>query len=179
VRPDLDEWIAEPVVRVSHRRVAEVEPARLWAAAREVRLADTRMLGRLVRWRIPGVPASIAYDELFRAPPFTVLRQDDEALVAGLVGRIWTLRRDYPELAGPDAFRAWSQPGTTRVVFANWAEQVDERHSALVSETRVAATDRDGHVGLNAVRPLIGAFHALIGREALAAATRRAETRVG
>ncbi len=42
--------------------------------------------------------------------------------MSGIVGRIWTLRRDYPELRDPEEFRAWSTPGTARVVFANWIE---------------------------------------------------------
>jgi hypothetical protein len=179
VRPDLDHWLADPALRVAHRGEAAVEPALLWEAARGVRLADTRVLGRLVRWRIPGTQAAITYDELFRAAPFTVLREDDGALVSGLVGRIWTLRRDYPALADPDEFRTWSEPGTTRVVFANWVEPAGTRGAALHSETRVGAADREGMLGLAAVRPLIAAFHGLVGREALAVAVRRAGAQVG
>jgi hypothetical protein len=175
VRPDLDHWLADPTIRVPHRREAAVGQAELWEAARTVRVADTRILGRLVRWRIPGTPKSIAYDELFRTSPFTVLHEDDGAMVSGLVGRIWTLRRDYPALAGPDEFRRWSEPGTARVVFANWVEPAGSGRASLVSETRVGVSDRDGLVGLAAVRPLITAFHSLVGREAIMVAVRRAE----
>jgi hypothetical protein len=175
VRPDLDHWLADPTIRVPHQCEAAVGAAELWEAARTVRVADTRVLGRLLRWRIPGVPASIAYDELFRAPPFTVLQEIDGALVSGLVGRIWTLRRDYPELSGPDDFRRWSKRGTARVVFANWVEPAGPGHARLLSETRVGVTDRQGLVGLAAVRPLIAAFQSLIGREAMVIAVRRAE----
>jgi hypothetical protein len=178
VRPDLDYWLADPALRVPHRREAPVGQAELWEAARTVRVADTRILGRLLRWRIPGVPKSILYDELFRASPFTVLQEDDGALVSGLVGRIWTLRRDYPALSGPEEFRQWSDPGTARVVFANWVEPAGSERAALVSETRVGVTDRDGSVGLAAVRPLIAAFHPLVGREAIMVAVRRAEEAV-
>jgi hypothetical protein len=175
VRPDLDSWVDDPAVRVCHRREAAVTAAELWAAARTVRIADTRVLGRLLRWRIPGTPASIPYDELFRQPPFAVLHEDEGMLVSGLVGRIWTLRRDYPTIAGPDEFRSWSAPGTACVVFANWVEPAGSNRAALLSETRVRATDRDGRVGLTAVRPLITAFNSLIGREALDLAVTRAE----
>jgi hypothetical protein len=177
VRPDLDHWLPDPAIRVHHRREAAVPDTELWQAARTVRVADTRVLGRLLRWRIPGTPASIAYDELFREPPFTVLDEGEGALVSGLVGRIWTLRRDYPSLAGPDEFRSWSAPGTARVVYANWVEPTGADRATLVSETRVAANDREGRGGLAAVRPLVAAFHPLIGREALGVAARRAEAR--
>jgi len=175
VRPDLDHWLRDPAIRVHHRREAAVPHTELWQAARTVRIADTRVLGRILRWRIPGTPASIAYDELFREPPFAILHEAEGALVSGLVGRIWTLRRDYPTIADPEEFRAWSAPGTARVVYANWVEPAGPNRAALVSETRVAAIDRDGHVGLTAVRPLIAAFHPLIAREALVIAVRRAE----
>jgi hypothetical protein len=44
------------VIRTRHRREAAVAPEALWAAARSVRLDDTRTLGRLIGWRIPGTP---------------------------------------------------------------------------------------------------------------------------
>jgi len=174
---DLDAWLPSPTVRVTHRRESSVDAASLWEAARRVRLADTRVLGRLVRLRIPGVSEDQSYFELFRAPPFTVLHEEDAALIVGLVGRIWTIRRDYPSLAGPQAFLEWTAPGTARVVFANWALPPVEggTQATLYSETRVAVYDREARVGLAAVRPLISAFNSLIGSEALSAAVRLAE----
>jgi hypothetical protein len=162
--------VPDPAVRVRHSRVSSAPPERLWEAARTVRLADTRRLGRLVRWRIPGTPGDIPFDELFRRPPFLVLEEGEEELVSGIVGRIWTLRRDYPQLRDPEEFRAWSTPGTARVVFANWIEG-----DALVSETRVDAIGVQGRLGVRAVRPLVRAFQGLIGSDGIAAAVRIAE----
>jgi hypothetical protein len=176
VKPDLDTWLERPTIRIHQRREANVEPAALWAAARSVRLADTRALGRLIRLRIPGVPLGIAFDELFRGPPFTVLQEDDSALLSGLVGRIWTIRRDYPSLSGPDEFRSWSARGTARVLFATWVEPVSDGVAALVNETRVAAVDRRARFGLVAVRPLIAASQNLIGSDGFEVAVARARS---
>jgi hypothetical protein len=172
--PDLDRWIPDPVVRVTHRRAADASAAELWDAARTVHLDDTRVLGRLVRWRIPGIDGNPAYDELFRAEPFTPLDDGEHALVSGLCGRIWTLRRDYPRLAGRGEFEAWSEPGTVRVIFATWAAPDDGR-AVISSEVRVGAVDRQGRFGLIAVRPLIHASNRLIATEALELAARRAQ----
>jgi hypothetical protein len=175
VKPDLDHWLERPLVQVRHRREASAEPEALWAAARSVRLADTRTLGRLVRMRIPGVPSSALFEDLFRSPPFTVLYAEEGALLSGLVGRIWTLRRDYPELGEPDEFRDWRARGTVRVLFGSWVEPVGPGVTALVSETRVDAVDRRARLSLAALRPLIATSHNLIGSEALAIAIKRAQ----
>jgi hypothetical protein len=175
--PNLDHWLPEPSIRVAHRRESDVPPERLWEAARTVRLADARRLGRIVRWRIPGLAPDISFDEMFRAPPFIVLEEEERALVSGLVGRIWTLRRDYPRLTDPEEFRQWSTSGTARVVFATWIEQAPSGRTALQSEVRVEAIGAQGRVGVAAVRPLVGAFGNLIGSDGIETAVRLAEQR--
>ena len=137
-------------------------------------MGDTQLLGRLVRWRIPGTPADITFDAMFRRAPFTVLDDGEAYLISGVVGRIWTLRRDYPQLDGPEAFRAYHAKGTVRVLFASWAQESDGR-GELCSEVRVEAFGRQGQLGLATVRPLVRGFHQLIGSDGIGAAVRRAE----
>jgi hypothetical protein len=178
MRPDLDHWLADPSMRVAHRRESDAPAERLWDASRTLKLSDTRLLGRLVRWRIPGLAPDLRFDEMFRAPPFIVLTENEgQALVSGLVGRIWTLRRDYPRLTDPEEFRDWSTAGTARVLFANWVEPAAAGRAALRSEVRVDAIGAQGRVGVAAVRPLVGAFGNLIGTDGIEAAVRRAERR--
>jgi hypothetical protein len=179
VPPDLDSWLARPLIKISHRRVARATPEALWDAAQSVRLDDARRLGRLVRIRIPGLPPSLTFDEMFRAPPFIVLEAGQTSLLSGIVGRIWTIRRDYPALRDADEFRTWSARATARVLFASWTEPAGEGRSALVNETRVTAVGRRGRFGLTAVRPLIIASQGLIGSDGIAAAVRRAEQGAG
>jgi hypothetical protein len=139
-----------------------------------VTLAETGLLGQLVRLRIPGTSGSVLFDEMFRRAPFTVLEEGEHALVAGIVGRIWHPQRDYPGLSGAEEFRTWSDAGTVRVLFANWALPAG-RGAELFSEARVAAIGPHGHLGLSAVRPLVATFQHLVGSEGVAAAVRRAE----
>jgi hypothetical protein len=172
--PDLDAWLAQPAARTFHRRVAQASQDALWAATGTVRLSDARMLGRIVRWRIPGEPPQITFRELFRQDPFTVLDEGERYSLSGLVGRIWTLRRDYPRLEGAEAFRQWHRSGTAKVLFAHWVEPAGQGRSAIVSEVRVSVADFQARLGLRLVRPLISTFESLIGSEALALAARRA-----
>jgi hypothetical protein len=171
----LDDWIPDPAVRTHHRRSAAATPEALWAAARNVRLAETRRLEHLVRWRIPGVPRSQTYDEMFRTEPFTVLEAGETWSVSGLCGRIWTLARDYPRLSGPEDFREWDERGTVRVLFAHWTEPGDDGRATLVSEARVDPVDTVARARLRALWTVIGPFERLVGAEPLSVAVRRAE----
>jgi hypothetical protein len=172
--PDLDHWARDNGLRVAHARESSAPPEALWAAARELPLSETRLLGRLVRWRIPGLPPGLTVDGLFREPPFMVLAEDEHSLVSGLVGRIWTLRRDYPQLHGPAEFRAWDRRGSARVVFAHWVEPT-ARGARLSTEVRVEPIGNRGRLGLAAVRPIVRRFGPLLGSDGIAAAVRRAE----
>ena len=175
----LDAWLASPVVRTRHRRGARTSPEALWDAATRVRLDDTRSLGRLVRWRIPGLPGDLTYHELFRSYPFTVLEEDDGLVVSGLCGRIWTLARDYPRLGGADEFLAWDEPGTVRVAFAHWVADDGDGRAELISEARVEPVDRHAAVRMRALWAVIGRFERLVGAEPLALAARSAEHAAG
>jgi hypothetical protein len=173
--PDLDKWLPGPAVRVVHHRESSVSVDELWQAARAVQLSDTTVLARLVRWRIPGLAGDLGYDDLFRQPPFTVLEEGEHALVSGLVGRIWTLRRDYPQLGSPQEFADWSKGGTARVLIASWAVERPGGGSALAAEARVEPVGVQGRLGVAAVRPVVRAFQNLMGSEGIDAAVRRAE----
>ncbi|HEX4670887.1 MAG TPA: hypothetical protein VH279_01395 [Solirubrobacteraceae bacterium] len=162
-------------MRVAHRRESTADPDRLWDAAQKIRLADVGLLGRLVRWRIPGVPADMSFDQMFRSQPFIVLDDDRQSLVSGLVGRIWTLRRDYPKLREPHDYRSWEVSGTAKVLFANWVEPVSADRSALCMEARVRGIGAKGRVGVAAVRPLVSRFQQLVVTEGIQAAVRLAE----
>lgn len=169
----LDDWLPDAAVRTYHRRKSPAAPDRLWQVANELRLRDTRSLGRVVRWRIPGVRANQTFRELLADYPFCVLDQGERWSVSGLCGRIWTMQRDYPRLDGPEAFREWSEPGTVRVLLANWVEP-DGDGSVIVSEARVEPVDRRAAVRLRSLWLVIGVFERLIGGEALALAAERA-----
>jgi hypothetical protein len=173
---DLDYWLPAPTLRVAHHGSSTAAPRERWQAACEVGLDDAALLGRLVRWRIPGLASGLSFDELFREDPFLVLTDSPErALISGMVGPIWTLRRNYPQLAHPQEFREWSTRGTARVLFANWVEATPAGASILHSETRVHGIGRQARLGLATLRPAIRAFGQLIATDGIEAAVRAAE----
>ena len=172
----LDAWLGSPAVRTHHSRSAAVPAEALWQRATEVRLDETRTLGRLVRWRIPGLEPGITYHELFRSYPFCVLEEDERLLITGLCGKIWTLARDYPRLDDPSAFAGWNQPGTVRVLFAHSVREAGDGRAEIVSEARVEPVDGRAALRLRALWAVIGHFERLVAAEPLDLAARRAES---
>lgn len=174
---DLDRWLEDPAVRTRHRREAAATADALWAAAASLRLDETRTLGRLVRWRLPGLRKDLTFLDLFSHEPFVVLDHGERWSLSGLAGRIWTLDDDYARLDGPAAFRAWDEPGTVRVLFAHWVLPAGHGRAALHSEARVEPVDRGAHLRLRGLWTVVGVFERLIGAEPLTLAARRAEGR--
>lgn len=172
----LDDWLPSASIRTRHRRAARASADALWQAARDVRLSDTRRLGRLVRWRIPGLAPAITYHELFRHYPFCVLEEGEHHLLSGLCGRIWTLSHDYPALSGAQEFAAWDEPGTVRVAFAHWVEPSTDGEATLCSEARVEPVDTHARLRLRATWAIVSPFERLVGAEPLALAAARAES---
>jgi hypothetical protein len=173
---DLDRWLPEPAVRTRHHRGSSTSAEELWASAGTVRLRDCRILGRLVRARIPGLQASLTFDELFRNDPFNLLEDGSAYALSGLCGRIWTVSGDFALLSRATEFLTWDVPGTVRVLFANWAEATVDG-SVLVSEVRIGAVDRRAALYVHTLKPFIAAFQGLVGVEPLSIAVRRANRR--
>lgn len=174
ISDDLDAWLPDADIRTRHRHDTTADPDALWAAAREVRLDQTRTIGRLVRWRIPGIAPDQTFAGLLEHEPFAVLAEGERWSISGLCGRIWTLARDYPAIDGPAAFADFDEPRSVRVLFAHWVAPGDAG-ATIFSEARVAPTDRLAAARLRALWLVVGPFERLIGAEPLALAAARAE----
>jgi hypothetical protein len=174
---DLDAWLPEPQVRTRHQRSAHAGADELWRAAGDLRIGDAPVFGKAVRWRIPGTAPELTFRNLLRRYPFVVIGEGERWSVSGLCGRIWTLQRDYPRLAGAEGFLAWNEPGTVRVLLAHWTQPDGDGRSALVSEARIAPTDRLAAIRLRALWLIVGRFDRFIAGEVLRNAARAAEAR--
>jgi hypothetical protein len=175
MHPELDPWLPDPQVRTRHRRSSKADPNRLWHAAETVRLSDAAALGRAVRWRIPGTSSDLSFRDLFRRYPFAVIAEGNRWSVSAMCGRIWTLRRDYPQIRGAGDFLAWEEPGTVRVLLAHWIEPDGPGRNALVSEARIKPVDRQAALRLRALWAVVGHLERLIGGEVLRVAASCAE----
>ena len=173
--PNLERWIGAPDIHTRHRATAAAEPDELWRAAASVRLGDSRLLGRLVRWRVAGVSGNPTYWETFRREPFKALDEGPYHVLSGVCGAIWRIRGALEPIDTPERFRDWAAPETARVLFGHWVEPGTNGGSVIFSDVRVAAVDAAARSRLRLVRPLVRAFHYLIRAEALELAVRRAD----
>jgi len=71
----------------------------------------------------------------------------------------------------------WETPGTAKALFAHWVAPAHSGGAVLCSQVRVAAIGRQGRLGVAAVRPVVSAFHHLVGSDGMEAAVRLAERR--
>jgi len=171
---DLDAWLPEPALRTQHRRTARAAPNDLWDAAATLRLDQTRTIGRLVQWRIPGTRSDVGFREMLASFPFAVLDEGEHWSLSGLCGRIWTTSVDYPRIDAT-SFREWGRPGTVRVLFAHWVQATSDGGSTIVSEARVQPVDRHARWALRSLWLAVGPFERLIGAEPLTQVVRTAE----
>jgi hypothetical protein len=172
----LDNWLPAHDVHMRYARTAAVPPERLWEAANDLRLRDTRTMRRLVRWRLGrhAPPADTTYKELFRSGIFTPLEEGERFSVSGVAGRIWAPSGDYARFESGDEYREWSHPGTAKVALMT-AVRDHERGSEIVSESRVLVQGRRARILFRGFWAVVGPFGHYIGSDVLAAAVRHAE----
>ena len=98
--PRLEDWLDPHGAHAPPPRGCGGPGRAVGGGPRAAALRDAR-LGRVVRWRIPGLRTDQTFDALFRAYPFTLLEEGETFSISGLCGRIWTLARDYPAARRP------------------------------------------------------------------------------
>ncbi len=175
-RPSLiDGWLS-PEARLLERhelRVA-VPPERVAEAVEQVRLIDMPIVRLLLIMRGIRHSKEMTLREFFSTPPFLILEEAPaQEFVIGDAGRPWRLRE---RRSAPDAaeFRATGQPGTTHVI-ANLRVDATASGSLVWTETWVETFGPMAGWLFRAYWLIVGPFSALIRREFLRAARKRAQ----
>ena len=165
----LDEVLPEYHFRERHSIRVEAPPERVFAAVREVTLAEMPLARLLMRAR--GMHAGTGRPVLEEAMrTFAVLADEPgRELVIGSVGRPW-LPRGGHHREGTADFRAFADPG-----YAKMAMNFRLEGPLLTTETRVLLTDAASRRRFRAYWLAIRPFSGLIRRFWLRAIRRRAE----
>ena len=164
---ELDRVFPEWHFRERHATRVDASPERVFAAVRQVTLAEMGVFRVLARLRGIRVPVDRPVVELATSgAAWSVLADEPGSeLVLGAVGQPWRLRGgDRP--AGD--FATFGRPGYVKMAI-NW--QLDG--IALSTETRVLATDEGSRRAFHRYWLVIRPFSGLIRRVWLRAAKRR------
>lgn len=150
-------------------------PERTWAALEQVTVRELPITRMLMGLR--GLDArSRALDRTFmEAASFLVpLAEAPSERVTGMVGRPWWLRPARVPIAGAADFAAFREPGWVRVA-TDFRVMAAAGGSRLETETRIQGTDPGARRRFARYWRIVGIGSALIRRDVLRAARRRAE----
>lgn len=157
--------------REQHRVSTTLPAATLLRAVAELTWAEVRLFRLLMSARFRDgqrFPADEPVLGWFYDSGFTVLDESGQSLVLGLI-RPTSSEAGRRVVTSAAAYRDFADPGHLKITLAFWWEP-----GALVTETRVVATDGTSHRAFAVYWAFIRTFSGLIRREWLRAIRRRA-----
>jgi len=168
----LDDALPQADFSERHAVALEAQPAAALAAARALTVREVPTIRWLMALRSLGrSPLSADRPVLdgFVAMRFVTFAEAEDELVVVAVGRFWRLDGGLRRIDAAD-FAAFDEPGWAKVAFNFRAEG-----GRLSTETRIRATDPDSRRKFGRYWRLVMPGSALIRRDWLRAARRRAE----
>lgn len=181
----LDRLIPAPALVEVDTVDLAVPPAVAWAAIRHGDLGESplvralfavRTLPERLAGRAAGAPG-LRIDALQSspsAPGFQLLADDGRSeLVVGAIGKVWHLEIPFAFVNGAEAFRAFAEPGFTKVAWALRVSPLGEGDARVTVELRVDATDADSWARFRRYFAFVGPASHYIRRSLLASLARR------
>jgi hypothetical protein len=176
----LDDFLPRYDVNEVHSFIVGAPPAVAMDAIRELTPLEVPLLVALMALR--RIPALLSGQrprvhgrllDGMRAAGFTPLRDSDDELVLGIIGRFWRLDSGL-RTCEAGQFVDFSEPGWAKGVM-NFEVQPVGHRTVVTTETRVAATDEAARRSFQRYWRIIGPWSALIRVAWLRAIRRRAE----
>lgn len=150
-------------------------PERTWAALEQVTIGELRLTRLLMAVRGLGRRTAARDRPFFDAAGFLVpLAEAPGDRVAGMVGRPWRLRPARVPISGAEDFTGFDEPGWVRMA-TDFRVVATAAGSRLSTETRIQGTDAGARRRFARYWRIVGTGSALIRRDVLRAARRRAE----
>lgn len=150
-------------------------PDRTWAALEQVTVRELPLTRLLMGVRGLRRRTSEPDRTFMDAASFLVpLAEAPRERVAGMVGRPWRLRPAHVPISGAADFTGFDRPGWVRVA-TDFRVVASAAGSRLETETRIQGTDAAARRSFLRYWRIVGIGSALIRRDVLRAARRRAE----
>lgn len=174
----MDDLLPQPHFREHHERHIAAQPAAVWDALHELRLAELPLSRTLMGVReLRGRPPSrMVTGRFLEEGPVPVLGSTyQRAVIAAGVMQPWKLTGGAaPPTLDARALRAFNEPGWVKTAM-DFVLEPDWDGTRLHTETRVRATDGWTRVRFGLYWLLIRAGSGLIRRDLLRSVARRAE----
>jgi hypothetical protein len=146
----LDRFLPAPEVKEHHQIAIDAPAATVFAAAKEIRLLDSRLVRALIYARervLGGTP-----DQRVHPAPLIPQMQSigwvvlgeraDREIVLGAATMPWHANPIFRSVAGAE-FLAFHDPGYVKIAWSLRVEPVDACRCVFHTETRVTTTDAD------------------------------------
>ena len=181
----LDELLPRFDVRIVQKTWVAAPPEAVFAAVKQVRALDVRLLaplealrslpGRLSRRNTFKPASSLPLLEHFADGVIALGEREGAEIVAGAIGRFWQLfgNEPAPKLTTRKQFLAFTDPGYAKAA-VSFVVLRDRAGSVVTTETRVLATSPDARRSFLRYWRMIRLGSVLIRRSWLAAIRRRA-----
>jgi hypothetical protein len=171
----LDSLLPDWDVHDVHGIDVAAPPERTWAALEQVTVRELPLTRVLMALRGLGRRTSSPDRTFIEAASFLVpLAEAPGERVAGLVSQPWRLRPEHVAIAGAEDFSGFRAPGWVRVA-TGFRVVASAGGSRLTTETRIQGTDERSRRRFARYWRIVGRGSALIRRDVLRAAKRRAE----
>jgi hypothetical protein len=169
----LDDALSEFDVVERHARVIAAPPARVYAALRASDFSDSPVIRALWRLRSLGTERATSWDAMLRFGFVIVADEPPREIVLGLLAQPWRLRGavQHPTAA---EWRAFDRADFAKIAWSFSTTANDDGGTTLATETRVRVVDPAARRKFRWYWRAIGPFSALIRREMLRLAARRA-----
>lgn len=173
----LDDLMPVYDVRASYATDVHAPAETVYRAVLETNLADSVIAKVLMAIRSLGrrQAGSFRFGDLPSRGPFFLLGQEPpREIVAGVVGKFWSLRSNVAD-GDLKSFRAPPAPGSARAAW-NFRVEQTAAGSRLTTETRVLCADDESRLAFRRYWRVVGPFSGVIRMEALRLIRRRAHT---
>ena len=150
----LDRFLPTPRLHETDHVDLAIDDVGAWLALRHGDLSRLRFIRALLLLR--SLPETLAgkdaggrlrIDDLGStpdAPGFQVLEEvDGRSIVVGAVGKPWEADAPFVHVDGADGFRAMSQPGYVRIVWALSVDPIGDGQSRISVDLSIDATSED------------------------------------
>lgn len=179
----LDRFLPTPRLHETDHVDLAIDDVGAWLALRHGDLSRLRFIRALLLLR--SLPETLAgkdaggrlrIDDLGStpdAPGFQVLEEvDGRSIVVGAVGKPWEADAPFVHVDGADGFRAMSQPGYVRIVWALSVDPIGDGQSRISVDLSIDATSEDAWRAFRSYFLVVGPAARVIRRTALAALVR-------